>query len=433
MNCTEIREKLVEYIEGLLPDEQKQQLESHLKNCRLCQAEMDKLTALGNRIASDAKSKQSANFESVVFNRIIREQNLRLKQAGGVNRPLEIVRIVMKNRITKLAVAAIIVIAAIIGIYFNVSPFKTNVTFADVIKPIMNARTIIFDGFMGKDENGPVMHDIVSDNKVRRTISNMDAVMIIDLDKAKMLVLNEKKKTAVNLDIKGPLQEEHKSFIQIIRQIITDLNDMSVERLGHRNLNGFDAVGFQSKRQNGGITIWADPQTAKPIRIELQFGPVSAVLKNIEFDVPVDESLFSMDVPVGYTLKKTEVNMNEFTEQDFIESLRIWSEYVLNGNFPENISIEDYLKATPLMGEKIHQSNISKEDGTKLGMTFGKGMVFFQRLAPNGIDYRYAGRGVKLGDADKPIFWYRPRDAQNYRVIYGDLSVKEVSPENLPK
>ncbi len=30
MNCTEIREKLVEYIEDLLRDWQKQQLESHL-------------------------------------------------------------------------------------------------------------------------------------------------------------------------------------------------------------------------------------------------------------------------------------------------------------------------------------------------------------------------------------------------------------------
>jgi outer membrane lipoprotein-sorting protein len=346
---------------------------------------------------------------------------------------LSVWRIIMKSKITKLAVAAVIIAAVIIGTHFIGSPFEANITFADVIKPIMNARTVIFDGFMGKDENGPVMHDIVSDNKVRRTISNMDAVMIIDLDKAKMLVLNTKDKTAMNLDITGPLQEEHKSFIQFVRQTITDLKDMPVEELGHRNLDGLDAIGFYSKSSNGGITVWADAQTAKPTRIELQFGPSFAVLKNIEFDVPVDESLFSMDVPAGYTLQKTEANMNEFTEQDFIGSLRIWSEYVLDGNFPENISVEDYLKTVPLMGEKIHQLNVSKEDGTKLGMTFGKGMVFFQRLAPNGIDCRYVGRGVKLGDAEKAIFWYMPKDSQNYRVIYGDLSVREVSPENLPK
>ena len=42
-------------------------------------------------------------------------------------------------------------------------------------------------------------------------------------------------------------------------------------------------------------------------------------------------------------------------------------------------------------------------------------------------------KDVKLGDADKAIFWYRPKGAEKYRVIYGDLSVKDVAPENLPK
>jgi outer membrane lipoprotein-sorting protein len=348
-------------------------------------------------------------------------------------------RIIMKSRITKLTVAAVIIAAVIIGSYFG-SPFKANVTFADVIKPIMNARTIIFDGIVGKDENGPVMHDIVSDNKVRRTItiSNMNkGAMIIDLDKAKMLVLNDKEKTAMYIDITGPLQEEHKSFIQFVRTIITDLKDLPVQELGENNIDGLKAIGFQTKGPNEEITIWADPQTARPIRIELRLGQGQAqalyILKNIEIDMPVDESLLSMDVPAGYTQQKTEVGMNQFTEQDFIESLRIWAEYVLQGNFPENISVEDYLKTTPLVGEKIGQSGASKEDGTKLGMTFGRGLVFFQQLAPKGIDYHYAGRGVQLGDAEKAIFWYKPRGAQNYRVIYGDLSVKEVAPENLPK
>jgi hypothetical protein len=39
---------------------------------------------------------------------------------------------------------------------------------------------------------------------------------------------------------------------------------------------------------------------------------------------------------------------------------------------------------------------------------------------------------VKFGDSDAPIFWYRPEGAETYRVIYGDLSVKDVEPENLP-
>ena len=60
-------------------------------------------------------------------------------------------------------------------------------------------------------------------------------------------------------------------------------------------------------------------------------------------------------------------------------------------------------------------------------------MIFFQQLDPYGIDWHYAGSGVKLGDASKAIFWYLPKDSKTYRVIYGDLHVKDVAPENLPK
>ncbi len=39
----------------------------------------------------------------------------------------------------------------------------------------------------------------------------------------------------------------------------------------------------------------------------------------------------------------------------------------------------------------------------------------------------------KYGDAQTPIFWYQPSGSATYRAIYGDLSIKDVTPENLPK
>ena len=59
--------------------------------------------------------------------------------------------------------------------------------------------------------------------------------------------------------------------------------------------------------------------------------------------------------------------------------------------------------------------------------------MFFQVTAVESSDWYYAGNGVKLGEADKPVFWYQPRDSKTYRVIYGDMSVKDVSPQDLPK
>jgi hypothetical protein len=58
-------------------------------------------------------------------------------------------------------------------------------------------------------------------------------------------------------------------------------------------------------------------------------------------------------------------------------------------------------------------------------------LVFLRFFKGQG-QWHYKGAGVELGDASAPIFWYQPQDSENFRVIYGDLSVEEVPPEDLP-
>jgi outer membrane lipoprotein-sorting protein len=340
---------------------------------------------------------------------------------------------IMRSRITKLAAAAAIIVVAFLGIS---QFFVGTVTFADVIKPILNARTVVFDFVVGGEETGPVLHDIVAGSRIRRTFSNMDAINIIDLDNAKILTLDPKSKGAFYMDIKGPIQEGTNNLLELVRNIVTKLEEnpnIPVQELGQKEINGREVIGFLVDDRGIKLTIWADPKTASPVRIEMLLGQSHYILKNIEFDVPVDESLVSMEPPAGYTLPSMEYSMNQFTEQDFIESLRIWAEYLLDGRFPEALSAEDYIKTVSLLVEKLPQSEPSQEKGTRLGMTFGRGLVFFQQLDPSSADWHYAGGGVKLGDAEKAIFWYRPKDSQTYRVIYGDLSIRDVAPENLPK
>jgi outer membrane lipoprotein-sorting protein len=116
MNCAECKEKLVEYIEGLLDQQQQQQLTAHIENCPQCRMELDAFTALGQRITSDAKHTQSMDVENAVFNRIIREQNKKLKKADDINRRLHLWRLIMKSKITKLTAAAVVLIAAFLSL-----------------------------------------------------------------------------------------------------------------------------------------------------------------------------------------------------------------------------------------------------------------------------------------------------------------------------
>ena len=56
-----------------------------------------------------------------------------------------------------------------------------------------------------------------------------------------------------------------------------------------------------------------------------------------------------------------------------------------------------------------------------------RGISFAFEQLPREANAHYAGKGVSLGTADTPIFWYWPKDAKKYRVIYADLSVREAT------
>jgi hypothetical protein len=288
---------------------------------------------------------------------------------------------------------------------------------------------------IGNDESNPVMHEIIVDSRIRRTMSNIpNMTMVIDLNSTNMLVLDSESKTASYIDIQGELRDRTQSYVNFLRNIITRMKDNpNIEKLGEQIIDGHKAVGFTGRGPNDEVTIWADAKTALPIRIYLRVGQMCAILKNFELDAPVEDSLLSMDVPPGYTKKETQFNLGNATEQDFVESLRVWAKVLGDETFPDAIGTENAMKEMPMLGQKVGKLNLPEEQATQMGMAFAKGMLFHQIIDTRGDDWHYAGSGVKLGDASKAIFWYQPKGSQTYRVIYGDLSAKDVAPEDLPK
>jgi hypothetical protein len=428
MNCEESKELLVAYVEGLLEDSEQQAVAEHLKDCSACQAELQELTGLHDRLVTNGKTLAQSNLEKDVMNQLIREQNVRLKAATRATEALKIRRLIMRSSITRIAAAAAVIVVAALGVHYMMGP---SVTFADVVKPLLNARTLILDMIVGDEETGTVIHDVIVDQRIRRVISRQEHVVnIIDPESAKMLTLHTGGKIAAYSDIQGSLQEGTRDYVASLRKIISDLQnnpDFEAKELGEKEIDGQKVIGFSTDE----FTIWADAETALPVRIEVESPQLSAVFKNFQFNVPVEEleSLVSMDLPDGYTEQKKVFDMTTSTEQDLVECLRIWAEVLMDGNFPEAIGMEELMTQLPQVEAKLAESITSAEEGTQKGMTLGKGMLFHMTLK----DKHYAGSGVKVGEADKAVFWYLPDGADTYRVIYGDLSVKDVAEENLPK
>lgn len=326
------------------------------------------------------------------------------------------------------------VVVIIVGVICILQAGCRTMTFAQVVEPILNAKSIVHDLTIGSDEPGPIMHEIVVGSRIRRTISNMPTVVqVLDLDSGKMLILDSEGKTATHVDIQGMVQDETKVYIEFLRQAIRQMQNDQVEKIGEQLIEGQKVIGFIGKGQNKKVTIWADPTTGHPIQIELQIGQTYAIMKNLEFDVPVDDALVSMDVPAGYQFQETTLDLSEPSEQEFVESLRIWAEIIRTGAFPEAIGIENAVKEMPTLVQKLTQMQLSEEEKTQIGIKFARGMLFHQMLDNRGGDWHYAGAGVKLGDTQTAIFWYQPQDSAPYRIIYGDLSIKDAAPDDLPK
>jgi hypothetical protein len=368
-----------------------------------------------------------------VLDNVMQALEKKEKQKSGATAP-NIWRTIMKSPITKLAAAAVIIVGVLTVMHF-VGLSTTTVTFAEVIKPILNAQTAILDTIIGEEEAGtPVIHDMVRGSRIRRTLSNMEGIVaIIDLQEGRILQLTLEKKEAAYIDLKD--WSSIPNYMERLRNVITGLQEhpeFAVEELGEQEIAGQRLIGFRAMHPKAEITIWADPETALPVRIESTGGQMKLITKNLKFDVPMDESLFSMDLPEGYTQQETELDLHGSTEEDFIEGLRIMAEVFGDGNFPESVALEDYLKQAPAVMKKCEELGLSEQEQTELGLKLQNYLLFIRFFKGEG-QWHYAGQGVKLGDADTPIFWYRPEGSEIYRVIYGDLRVEDVSPENLPK
>jgi hypothetical protein len=426
-----MRDYIADMVTGTLSQQDARILNQHLSQCPTCRnyahqlKEEDLLLSeLFTNISADMANRQQRVLEAI-------ESCCLPKQS----KPLLIWGTIMRSKITKFAAAAAIIVAALLVVHFIGNPLGSNVTFAQVIQPILNAQTAVLDIIVGNElDNGPVIHDMVMGSRIRRTLSNApDVVSIIDLESGKILVLIAPTKEAVYIDLKGlpPIP----NYMERLRNVIGKLQEdpeFTVEKLGERDIAGQKLIGFRAKHPKAEITIWADPETALPVRIEQNEGQMNVICKNIQFDLAMEESLFSMDVPEGYKLQQTEIDLQGSTEQDFIEGLRVRAEVLGAGRFPDSVAVEDYIKEAPAIGKKLGELGLSEKEQADLGMKLGRHLLFIRFFKGEG-QWHYAGSGVKLGEADKAIFWYQPKGSQTYRVIYGDLSVKDVAPENLPK
>ncbi|MFB0524519.1 MAG: outer membrane lipoprotein carrier protein LolA [Phycisphaerae bacterium] len=347
-------------------------------------------------------------------------------------------RTIMKSKITKLAAAAMIVISVFIGIYQFGGSIE-NAAFAAVVEKLHNAHTMTYSIVTQTNiESMPTVRvDMAFKEPGYMRITTIDGyITVIDWAQNKGISILPQRKQFIDFEASNYQHDPAQDPFVVIENLRA-LPSRADEVLGEKEIDGRLLQGFRVTEEYVVNTIWLDPDTGELARVEMEFPDapgMSVIMTDFQFNVQLDDLLFSITPPEDYTRLEVQADVSKVTEQDLIEYLRSWSTWAKDGTFPPTFNLVSLPKVAMEMEKqgKFGQGETPAQQRKADAMLMYRGIMFAAQL-PAESNWRYAGENVIYGDADTPIFWYRPEGSTTYRVIYGDLSVKDVAPEDLPK
>jgi hypothetical protein len=327
-----------------------------------------------------------------------------------------------------LRVAAIVAVSVTVITALWRFPRFSSVSYGDVAEHLRAAHTMTWVQTVAGSQPADQMPTKMYFSATGQTrIEDPDGIIsIFDRFSHTTLILDNNLKTATLMRIHttgGPPQSSpDQSFAFDFRK----LADQPGTPIADRQIGNVLAKGFSVQIGDHPVSLWVDPRSHLPIRMEMSASfagrEVESVFSDIVFDAPIDPSLFSLDVPPGYTVKRTEtsLNINLDLESNLLNILRPYTA-LSHGVFPPR------LNDTAAFNEIAFGSDAESQKVSMSATALSSLMFSMQK----GRDYDYRPADVKLGEAGKIVFWYRKRDNGAYRAIYGDLHAADVTAEQL--
>jgi hypothetical protein len=237
-------------------------------------------------------------------------------------------RTIMKSPLTKVAVAAAVVVACVIGVSLW-RQTGSGLALADVLARMEQVQVFRFQMSMTLQVDGaedkPIAESttLVSQTLGERSALHMnhpltgesmsqETFVLLPQRTMTMLMPQEKKYAVVELD---DATIEAWQAQNDPKRIVEQVLKCEHTSLGRSVVDGVEVEGFQTtvgSLLGGGplagaeIRIWADVQTKLPVRLEIDrsapgMGRVHAAAHDFEWDVPVEAAEFSPVIPDDYT------------------------------------------------------------------------------------------------------------------------------------
>ncbi len=237
-----------------------------------------------------------------------------------------------------MSTASILVIAGLL--LFSVFSPGTAFAFEDVVEQFMKFRPYRCHITTFRDGARVGIRDVYyGDNYHRRdesinVISGRKVVSVHDRSnepwKTLHLIPDDQFATEAQIEGVAPAKDPDSDLLYIIQQL--QMNP--VEELGRETIDGIETRGFSGTIDGVTWKVWANPETGLPVRVEKTTIDSDLVMEmsRFEFDVVLDESLFSTVAPEGYRVQKlmqektTSVEPVDFVPHSFTQVFELGGE-----------------------------------------------------------------------------------------------------------
>ncbi len=490
MNCTETTELLAADFEGVLEPSLRDHVEAHLLECRVCRMARNDTAVLVERLTDQGRASPPPSLGGPVMERILREQALRLRRSALRRRIVPIAAAAACLLGIWLASAHL---GSAPGGGKVHADERSQARKQGLEAKSATWKTSYYQQYRSQDgKRSKWVH--VGNNEqefayrtpglyhVKTRHANGDVVFTAteDIISRSKLEVNALKKTATLRYLSEPSQSRQGPFATPLGMLQSeDLQFLGKKEIGKRTANGFRLAFFTpSHNQNWSYDVWIDTETKQLLTWQvpgadlfnpadiLESGPgrdpytgsIQAdgarwvrpnglasggfIMHDIAFDVALDDSLFRLTPPDGFALKA--VGVPAIEESDVIEFIQIVAEY-FDGTFPEKLPRFNQGPEYDRF-ERIEHDVVARKPATPAEVKMVEAMhrwwstgipgpgpmhIFIHQHIVEG-SWKYLGQGVELGDKSRIVCWYRPKSSQTYRVVYGDLSIKDVAAEDLP-
>ena len=219
----------------------------------------------------------------------------------------------------RYAAAAIILIAAALLAWLTINGGGRNIVFADVVEKVESVRTAKWQ--MSIETNGQTHqfeYEAMEPGRMRWYGPDQGSAIIVDLNVGKAIVRSDKDKQVIVIPMPKPDSGQAAGMLALLQSF----KNFEGTDLGEREIDDHATKGFGFEREGVTFEVWVDEESGLPVLIEQvvsesvvrtemqragvpEDAPIPISEKKLTwsdfvYDVELDESAFSVEIPEGY-------------------------------------------------------------------------------------------------------------------------------------